>query len=55
MIIVKRTLTEPKTALAGVALETSFARFKASMAASNKEIVFSRRFCFWEFALIVER
>ena len=44
-IIVRRILTEPKTALAGVALETSFARFMASIAAFNKERVLSRRFC----------
>ena len=45
MIIVKRTLTEPKTAFAGVALETSFARFKASIATFSKEMAFSWRFC----------
>jgi len=39
LIIVKRMLTEPKTALAGVMLATSFARFKASMAAFNDERV----------------
>ena len=37
MIIVGRILTEPNTALAGVALEVSFARFMASMAAFSKE------------------
>ena len=37
-------LTEPKTALAGVTLESSFARFKASMAAFNVETTPSRSF-----------
>ena len=37
MIIAGRILTEPNTALAGVALEVSFARFMASMAAFSKE------------------
>ena len=41
-------------ALAGVRLETSFARFMASMAASNKVITFSRRFCRLESASMVE-
>ena len=36
-IIVRRIPTEPNMALAGVALETSFARFMASMAAFSKE------------------
>ena len=44
MIIVRRTLTEPNTAFAGVALEISFARFMASMAAFSKERASSRRF-----------
>ena len=38
----------PKTALADVMLEISFARFMASMAASSKESVFSRSFCHWD-------
>ena len=42
MIIVRTTLTEPKTALAGVILEISFARFKASIATFNAEIAPSR-------------
>ena len=46
------TLTEPKTALAGVALETSFARFMASIAAFNSETAPSRRR--WELASMVE-
>ena len=44
MIIVRRTLTEPNTAFAGVALEISFARFMASTAAFSKERASSRRF-----------
>jgi len=44
-LIVRRiTSTEPKIALAGVTPEASFARFKASMAAFNAEIVPSRPF-----------
>jgi len=39
LIIVRRMLAEPKTALAGVILETSFARFKPSMATFKDEIV----------------
>ena len=54
LIIVRRTLTEPKTALAGVMLETSFARFMASMATFNAERIPSLGFCPWEFASIVE-
>ena len=37
LIIIKRALAVPKTALAGVGPEISFARFKASMAALSKE------------------
>jgi len=47
-IIVRRTLTVPKTALAGVMLETSFARFKASMAIFSEERTPSRPFGRWE-------
>ena len=56
LIIVRRILTDPKTALAGVMLETSFARFMASMARFNEESVPSRPFCFcrWDWASIVE-
>jgi hypothetical protein len=43
LIKARVTLTEPKTALAGVALESSFARFMASMAAFNNERAPSRR------------
>jgi hypothetical protein len=46
------TLTEPKMALAGVALETSLARFMASMAAFSNERAPSRRR--WEFVSMVE-
>ena len=42
LIIVRITLTEPKTARAGVIFESSFARFKASMAPFSTEIVLSR-------------
>ena len=42
LIIVRATPTEPKTALAGVIVEASFARFKASMAAFNVETAPSR-------------
>ena len=37
LIVVRRTLTEPKTALVGVVLEPSFAGFMALIASSNKE------------------
>jgi len=37
-------MTEPKTALAGVMVENSFARFKASMATFNDERVPPRLF-----------
>jgi hypothetical protein len=54
LIIVSRTLTEPKTALAGVMLEISFARFRASIVTFNVEITPFRAFGRWEFAAIVE-
>jgi hypothetical protein len=38
LIIARIALREPKTALAGVILESSFARFKTSMTAFNAEI-----------------
>ena len=44
LIIVRTTLTEPKTAFAGVILEISFARFMASMTAFNVETTLSRSF-----------
>ena len=39
MIIVRTILAEPKTALAGATPETSFARFKPSMATFKDEMV----------------
>jgi len=47
-------LTDPKTALAGVILETSFARFMASMAMFNEEMVPSCPFGCWGLAAIIE-
>lgn len=47
-------LAEPKIALAGVMLETSFARFTVSMAAFSKERASSRRFVRWDFASMAE-
>ena len=41
-------MTEPKTTLAGVMLEASFARFKASMATFNEERVPPRPFGCWD-------
>ena len=54
MIIVRTTLTEPKTALAGVMLDISFARFKASMATFNADIAPSRSLGRWDPAFMVE-
>jgi len=54
LIIVKRTLTVPKTAGAGVMLVASFMIFKASMAVLSDERVASRRFCPWDFVAMVE-
>jgi len=54
LIIVRRTLTVPKTAGAGVMLVASFMIFMASMAALSDERVTSRRFCRWDFAAMVE-
>ena len=48
------TLTEPKAALAGVILNTSFAIFIASIAAFNEEIAVSGRFGRREFVAMVE-
>ena len=53
-IIVKITATEPKTALAGVMLEISFARFEASMSTFKAERTPSRSFGRWEFVAIDE-
>jgi hypothetical protein len=47
-------LTEPKTALAGVILEISFARFSASMVTFSAERTPFRRFCRWELEVIVQ-
>ena len=54
LIVARITLTEPKTALAGVILESSFARFKASMVTFNAEIVLSRPLGRRDSASIVE-
>jgi hypothetical protein len=54
LIIVSRTLTEPKTALAGVMLDISFARFKVSIVTFSVERAPFRPFGRWEFAAIVE-
>ena len=53
LIITRITLTKPKTTLAGVILETSFARFMASMVAFNAEIVSSRLLGRWGSTFIV--
>ena len=52
MIMVRRTLTEPGTAFAGVILETPLARFRPSMARFEVEITPSCSFGRWEFATI---
>ena len=50
------TLTEPKIALAGVGLESSFTRFETSMIAFSTEMVLSGRSGRWDFgSLVVER
>ena len=53
MTIVKRMLTEPKTALAGVIGAISFARLRASMATSNLESMASLTFCGSDVEVIV--
>jgi len=53
LVIVRITLTDPKTALAGVILETSFARFMVSMATFNAEMAPSRSFGRWDSASMV--
>ena len=45
---------EPNATLAGMMLETSFARFVASMTAFNKETVLSRHFGRCNAAVVVE-
>jgi hypothetical protein len=47
-------MTEPKTALAGVMLEISFARFRVSMATLNVERMPFRPLSRWELVAIVE-
>jgi len=54
LTIVSRTLTEPKTALAGVMLDISFARFRVSMVTFSVEMTPFRPFGRWEFVAIVE-
>lgn len=46
-------MTEAKAAFAGVTLETSLARFKASMVAFNNEMTPSRSFGRWDFFSMV--
>jgi len=55
LIIVRRTPAEAKAILAGVTLEASFAKFTASMAAFNREIVPSRLFGRCDVAAMVVR
>ena len=50
----RRMLTEPKTALAGVTLESSFARFSPSMATLSEERTPSRPLGRWGLVVIVE-
>ena len=52
--MVRRMATEPKTALAGVMLESSLARFRASMAIFREERAESRPFGRWDLVAIVE-
>ena len=54
LIIVSRTLTEPKTALAGATLTISSAKFIASMATVKDERAPPGTFCCREFVAIVE-
>ena len=54
LIMARRILAEPKTALAGVILEASFARFKASMRTFNAEMVPSRSLGCWGLGFMVE-
>ena len=54
LTMVNTTLTEPKTALAGVTLEISFARFIASMDTFNVERRPPRPLGRWELVAIVE-
>lgn len=54
MIIVRRELPEPKMALGGAMLMTSFTRFITSMATFDTEMVPFRPFGRWGVATIVE-
>ena len=54
LIMVSRTPTGTKTALASVMLGTSFAKFKASVARFNGEVVLSCSFGRWGSAGIVK-
>jgi hypothetical protein len=54
LIVVRMTAAEPKTALAGVMLEISFARVKASMNTFKVVTAPSRSFGCWGFVAIVE-
>ena len=47
-------VTVPKTALAGVTLESSLARFRASMAIFGEERTASRPFGRWDLVVIVK-
>ena len=50
----RRMLTEPKTALAGVKLEASFATFRVSMSTFSAERTRSRAFGRWELVAMIE-
>ena len=52
LIIVKRTLTEPKATTAGVMPAISFARFRDTMATFNIEKTLSRPFVGWDLEAI---
>ena len=53
-IMVRRALSEPKTAKAGVMLDSSFARFRPSTATFSEERTPSRHFGRWELSAMVE-
>ena len=55
LIMARRMLAEPKTAFAGVTLEISFARFKASMVIFKAERVFPFPSFFFEVMVESER
>ena len=52
LIIVRRTLTEPKATTAGVMPAISFARFRDTMATFNIEKTLSRPFVGWDLEAI---